>query len=71
MNRHIHYTLWTNHSCINRMNTVLANNYTAKAVKKVCLISYAIHIVQEDRSSSNSKNAIPNIDCYCICKLCK
>ena len=54
------------------MTTVVDTNSIVTAVSKVCLIPYAVHIIQEDRSSPRAKNAI--VVCisnrYSICKEC-
>ena len=66
------YTFWTDHSCIFTMMTVMNTNPTVTAIIKVCLIPYAVHIIQENAPSSRSKYAIVvcTSDCYCICKSC-
>ena len=49
----------------------MKTNPPVRAISKVCLIPSAAHIIQEDRSNSMKKGAATNVDCYCICKLCK
>ena len=62
-------TLWTDHSSIFIVITVVDTNSSVCATTQDCLISTAAHIVQEDGSSSRRKGAIVVLisDCYCIC----
>ena len=63
-------TLLTDHSCIFTVTTVVDPNSIVGATTDICLIPSAVHIIQEDRSSSRSKETIVvNLsECYCICK---
>ena len=62
-------TLWTDHSSIFIVITVVSANPIMSATTQDCLIPAAAHIVQEDGSSSRRKGAIVVLisDCYCIC----
>ena len=53
------------------MITVVVTNSTMRAIIKVCLISSAANIIQEDGVSPRTKDPVINIDCYCIYKLGK
>ena len=66
---HIHCTLWTYHSCIFTVITVVSTNSIMSAITQDCLISTAVHIIQENGSSSRTKDAIVvcTSDCYCNC----
>jgi len=59
-------TLWTNHSCILKMKTVMDANPSVRTVSQARLISSAGHFIQKDGSISR-----PHIDECCICKVCK
>ena len=61
--------LWTDHSCIFIMMTVVVTNSTVSAIIQVCLISSAVNLIQEDGSNSRTKDPAIHINCYCICKL--
>ena len=52
------------------MITVVDTNSSVRAIIKVGLISSAAHIIQEDRSSSRSKDTIivHLIECYGVCR---
>ena len=49
------------------MITVVDTNSSVSAITQDCLISTAANIIQEDGTSSRTKDPITNIDCYCIC----
>ena len=51
------------------VNTIMDTNFSVSTIIKICLISSAAHIIQEDKSSSRTKD-VPISDCYCFCKLC-
>jgi len=55
---HTTATLWTNHSCILKMKTVMDANPTVRAVSQVSLISSAGDFIQEDGSISRIKDDI-------------
>ena len=73
---HVHVAKWhnctllANHSCIFPVRTVMDTNSIVRTIIKVCLIPSAVHIIQEDWSTSRTKDAIVVLsgDCYCICK---
>ena len=54
------------------MTTVVDTNSIVRAIIQDCLIPAAAYIIQEDISSSRTKDAIVvcRRECYCICKLC-
>ena len=62
------YTLWTDHSCVLPVITVMDTNSIVSALKKVRLIPSAAHIIQEDRSRI-MMNASTNSNCCCVCKV--
>ena len=68
---HTQHTLWTDHSCIVPVTTVVDTTPHVTAIHKVWLISSAAHFIQEDWSSPRTKDAIVVCisDCYSICKL--
>ena len=61
--------LWTHHSSIFTMITVMDTYSSVRAIINVCLIPSAVNIIQEDRSNSTNKDVTTNVDCFCIYKL--
>ena len=59
-------SLWTDHSGILTIKAVVDTKSIVRAIHKVCLIPSAAHIIQEDISSSMTKDTATNNDWYCI-----
>ena len=54
-------TWWTDDSCILTMCTVMDTNSIVMTIIKVGFISAAVHIIQENRSSSLTNDAINTV----------